>query len=308
VDLVRIRRSACEAPHRVVNRQTENSVTVLAASDYSLVEQVGLGAGTNPQDVAVVGTKVYVATYAGKGLRVFTRGSSTTTEIDLSSDDPDGKPNCSSVYAVGTKVFVACQLADDTDPFFTPRGNCKVYVVDSATNTKTATLTMSTPNPFSLFAQLPAASDHAGDLVIGTVDFANSNSGCLERVTTGATPTAPGCLLTNTELGGFAQHLETSETTGYVVVARADFSGGDIRTFALSNSTLATGFINSLTHAIIDLAVCPSGKVVAMDKGSAAPGSKKGMRVYTGTGVSLTFDPMDITMTHASTWTLACYE
>jgi len=33
------------------------------------------------------------------------RVSHALAEIDLSSDDPDGKPNCESIYAVGTKVY-----------------------------------------------------------------------------------------------------------------------------------------------------------------------------------------------------------
>ena len=44
------------------------------------------------------------------------------------ADDPDGEPNCNSVYRVGNRLYVSCELLD---PSFTPRGPGKVYVIDA---------------------------------------------------------------------------------------------------------------------------------------------------------------------------------
>ena len=38
------------------------------------------------------------------GVPVLTRNSTETHIIDLSADDPDGKPNCNSVFVVGTDL------------------------------------------------------------------------------------------------------------------------------------------------------------------------------------------------------------
>ena len=43
----------------VINR-SDNNITILKASDFSLVEQIATGDNSNPQDVAVVGDKLFV--------------------------------------------------------------------------------------------------------------------------------------------------------------------------------------------------------------------------------------------------------
>ncbi|HEY4055472.1 MAG TPA: hypothetical protein VGM39_02650 [Kofleriaceae bacterium] len=288
----------------VVNRSDGNSLTILKDTDHSLVEMVGTGANSNPQDVAVVGNKVYVAMYEGKGLKTFTRGSSTLAEIDLSADDTDGNPNCSSVYAVGTKVFVACQLKVD-GMLSMDRGPGKVYVVDTATNTKVATLTLSTHNPFSLFEQLPSTSDHASDLIIDSTDF--GSAGCIERITTGATPTAPGCLAQNSAIGGYVSRFDFTQAKAYMVVTGASGTG-NVKTMTLSNSTIDAGQINGASEPIGDVAVCSSGSVVMTEQpGFGAPtDAPNGLLVYSSTGQSQTATPLDIGRVPSSSWSLTC--
>ncbi|HEY4176477.1 MAG TPA: hypothetical protein VGM90_06585 [Kofleriaceae bacterium] len=288
----------------VVNRSDGNSLTILKDTDHSLVEMVGTGANSNPQDVAIVGNKVYVATYEGKGVKTFTRGTSSVTEIDLSADDTDGNPNCSSVYAVGTKVFVACQLKVD-GMLSMDRGPGKVYVIDSATNTKVATLTLSTHNPFSLFEQLPTTSDHAGDLIIDSTDFVSA--GCIERITTGATPTAPGCLVQNSALGGYVSRFDFSQARAYMVVTGASGTG-DVKTMTLSSSTVNAGKINGASEPIGDVAVCSSGSVVMTEQpGFGAPtDAPNGVRIYSGTDQEQTTTPLDIGRVPSSAWSLTC--
>jgi hypothetical protein len=303
----------------VINRNDGNNVTILSANDYSLVEQLATGAGSNPQDVATSGQKVFVALYGAKGLVELTRGSSTITQIDLSADDPDGKPNCASVYRVGGKLFVACQLLDDAN-FFTPRGPGKVYVVDIATRAISTTLTLTTKNPFSLLEQLPSNAAHADDLVIGTVDFAD-NSGCIERITTSGTPTAAGCLVTNTTLGGFAGRLEVfapaftgpvapivPTPTLQVLVPRADFSGGDVKSIELTGDTLLPGIRNTAGQALGDVAFCPGGQMVVAEAPppTAPANTPAGLRIYAG-ATELTTAPVAVGLKPASSRGLICY-
>ncbi len=299
----------------VINR-IENNITILDAHDYSLVEQIMTGASSNPQDVAIDGEKIFVATYAAKGLIELTRGSATVVDIDLSADDPDGKPNCASVYKVGTRLFVTCQLLDDAN-FFTNRGlNGKVYVVDIATRAVLFELDLSTSNPFSLLEHLPEGDE--GDLLVGTVDFrfGNNNAGCIERITTGATPTAAGCMINNTELsGGFASRLELAPPRALdspprllVLVPRADFSGGDVRIVEL-NGTLAADTYNTAGQALGDVAVCPNGHVVVAENPpfGAPANAPQGLRIYVEPKNEATNLAVRIGLKPTSSRGLVCY-
>lgn len=290
----------------VINR-IENNVTILEAGDFSLVEQLGTGDASNPQDVAIDGTKLFIAVYGENGLVEMTRGSSTITPIDLSADDPDGKPNCASIYKVAGKLFVTCQLLDDTNMLANRGLAGKVYVVDIATRAVTNELDLTTSNPFSLLEQLPS-----GDLVVGTVDFrfGNNNAGCIERITTGATPTAAGCLLNNDTLsGGFASRLDVTMSTLFALVPRADFSGGDVRTFDLSTNMLATEPYNTADQALSDVVTCPNGDlVVAENPPFGAPSNApQGLRVYTGAKQEATTNAVGIGLKPSSSRGLVCY-
>jgi hypothetical protein len=308
----------------VVNR-IENNVTILDANDHSLVEQLGTGEASNPQDVAIDGDKLFIATYAAKGLIEMTRGSSTVIDIDLSAADPDGKPNCASVYKVGARLFVTCQLLDDAN-FFTNRGlPGKVYVVDIATRAVTHELDLATSNPFSLLEQIPDSSKHAGDLLVGTVDFrfGNNNAGCIERITTGATPTVAGCMVNNTAMsGGFASRLEialpmTTSPSAHVIpaptlfflVPRADFSGGDVRTLDLVGEELVADTYNNEDQALGDVAACPDGTIVVAENPpfGAPANAPQGLRVYNGARNEATNLAVRIGLKPTSSRGLVCY-
>jgi hypothetical protein len=292
----------------VVNR-IENNVTILDANDFSLVEQLGTGAGSNPQDVAIHNDKLWIPVYGGTGIVQMTRGSSTITPIDLSADDPDGKPNCASIYKVANKLFVTCQLLDNTDMNLPPRGTGKVYVIDVATNVASAELDLATANPFSLLELLPS-----GDLVVGTVDFrfGNNNAGCIERITTGATPGADGCFLDNTMLsGGFASRIAVTATQLLVLVPRADFSGGDVRVVDVNGSTAALQAepYNTAGQALNDVDVCPDGEVVVAENPpfGAPSNAPQGLRLYSGPKTEATTAAVNVGLKPASSHGLVCY-
>jgi DNA-binding beta-propeller fold protein YncE len=261
----------------IVNRSDGNNVTVLDATTLFYVDQIGTGAGSNPQDVAVVGQKLYVPALGTAGVVVGTRGSATTTTIDLATalGDPDGKPDCVSAYAVGTDVYVACDLLDAT---FTPRGNGKVAVIDSTTDTVRTTVTLPAKNPQNLFVRSPMTSAFGGDLLIPTLDFVTTTNGCIVRVSIGATPTA-SCAIQNTDLGGTATHIDVQDGPVPMLwlAVTSDFTDGTLRAFDMQTSSLWTGSVSAGTEAVRDLATCPDGKVVVSDvKGNG------GVRVYDG--------------------------
>ena len=288
----------------IINRVDGNNITILDDQTLALKEQLGTGAGSNPQDVAVRGQKLYVATFGGTGLLVLTRGSAAPVAIDLSADDPDGKPNCNSVYLVGNDAYVSCGLLDNAD-MFKPRGPGKVYVVDTTTNTIKTSLTLGHANPFGVFEQVPAAAPSgAGDLLMPTVVFADG-TGCVERITTGAAPSAPGCLITNTDLGGYASRIAfqiDKEGALLWVAAPTTFPKSDLRAYDMSINSLWAGPLNAANQAIGDLALCPGGELVLADTTMNA----NGLRVYSG-AAELTKAVQPIGLPPSSSHGLVCY-
>ncbi len=289
----------------IVNR-SDGNVTILNDQTLTFEEQLATGAGTNPRDVAVTGQKLYVATFGGKGLVMLTRGQAAVTTIDLSQDDPDGKPNCNSVYLAGSNLYVSCGLLDDTNNFV-PRGPGKVYIVDTATNAIKTTLTLSTKNPIGVFEQIPTGAQHnPGDLLIPTVGVADG-SGCVERITTGATPAPAGCMMTNTDLMGYASRIafqiDVSEGLGITWIATATTPPkAELHAYDIPSSALWPGPLNATGETISDLAVCPHGEVVIADTTTDA----SGLRVYNN-AAELTKAVLPIGLPPSSPHGIVCY-
>lgn len=270
----------------IVNRG-DNNVTILDDDTLALKEQIGTGAGSFAQDVAVAGDKLYVAATGSKGVIVLTRGSTETRVIDLSGDDPDGLPDCNSVYVVGTQLYVACGLLTN----FKATGPGKVYLVDTTTDTPQAglTVTLTHNNPLGWFERFPAGSPRAGDLMIPTVEDFKTAPGCVERVAVGATPASGGCVVDNPALGGYAVRTDgEADGDGQIVWTAVafpkDFSRGELRAFDMSQGALWAGPLNPDTEQVTDVAHCPSGQVVVFDSTFGAPG----LRVYEGTAEKTT--------------------
>jgi hypothetical protein len=277
----------------IVNRAGGNNVTIVRASPLGFVDQFGTGGGSNPQDVAVVGDKLYVPVFdAMGGLRVIDRTTRAVTTISLAQFDPDGAPNCISAYAVGTRVFVACDLFD---PSYVPRGNGKIVVIDTSDDSIETSFDLAFANPFGRFVRSPEGSMFAGDLLIPTVPALTSyTDGCLERVSVGATPATNGCAVTNAALAGYVAAADIAPAGDTLWLAAFAYNGdfstnfGQLRAVDLSNGQLAAP-ISGATPVISSVAACPDGHVLAGDTTFGA----SGVRVYKD-GSELTTAPIDV--------------
>jgi hypothetical protein len=289
----------------IVNRADGNNITILDDQTLALEEQLGTGPSSNPQDVAVVGDKLYAPTYGTAGVTVLTRGSTATSVIDLSADDPDGLPNCESIYLVGRDLYVACQLLDNSQMFLPPRGPGKVYVIDTANDRVRATLTLGHENPISLLEQVPAGAPHGGELLVGTERFDGSNDGCVERIAPGAAPAAPGCLVDNADLGGYASRIAFEADAGGALsffAVPTTFPHADLRALDMSTGMIRSGALNASTEIAADVVVCPGGQIVAADPTMDADG----LRMFQG-GVEKTTAALPIGVPPLSTHGLMCY-
>jgi hypothetical protein len=289
----------------VVNRASGNNVTILKNSDYSLVQQIGTGAGSNPQDVVAIGDKLFVATLGNKGGVIVSRNSTAITEIDLSADDPDGKPNCNSVFLANNKLFFSCGLLDDTNMNLPPRGPGKVYVVNPTTGVVDQTITLTTKNPIALLEEIPAGAAHGGDLLLPTIDF-GTGMGCVERVATAGTPASAGCVVDNSALGGFAFAGRIAFDGPHARIAVSDYPKGNVRDYDLTAGVLGTAAMTSMAQTIVDVAVCPGGEMVVADNPAPPSTAANGLRVYTG-ATEKTTAPIAIGLKPASSHGLACY-
>lgn len=287
----------------VVNRAAGNNVTIFDGATLEVKEQLGTGAGSNPQDVAMYASKLFVPAMGTAGVVVLTRGQATTTTIDLSALDPDGLPDCVSAHRAGNDIYVACELLDEN---FAPRGNGKVVVIDAITETVRTTITLSTPNPFGVFTELPGG---AG-LVIPTFDFVTPTARCLEHVAVGAAPFARGCLVQHADLGGYivrtaVQHLGDLDML-WMVVNNGDFSAERARLWGydLTNGTLWDAPVTPEAQVLTDVAGCPNDLVVVADKTLAA----NGLRVYDGgTIMETTTAPLAVGLRPQSSPAVVCY-
>ncbi|MEO8705141.1 MAG: hypothetical protein ABI867_34120 [Kofleriaceae bacterium] len=289
----------------VVNRAGGNNVTILDAKTFVVKEQLATGAGSNPQDVAVLADKLYVPAFGTAGVVVVTRGSTETTTIDLSSLDPDGQPNCISAFRVLNDVYVACELLDAS---FAARGPGKIAVIDTLTDTMRATITLTNKNPFGVFEQMPE--DQGGDLVIPTVpNFGNLNLGCVERIKTGSAPVKNGCAITNLELGGnYVSRIDFATVAGmpimWMIASNGQFgpaARSALKAWDLEGKSLWPT-LSPETELLVDAVACPGGKVIVADQTTAS----NGLRVYSDTS-EISTAPIAIGLSPNSSHGLVCY-
>ncbi len=269
----------------IINRG-KNNLTVLDAKTLAVKLQISTGAGSNPQDAAVAGNKIYLPALGGKGVVVVTRGMTTTTEINLSALDTDGKPDCVSAIVVGTKLFVACGGLQNFMPTIG-----KIVVIDTATDLQLATFDLPHLNPFGQMVQSPAGSTFAGDVLVSTSpDFTDQTKGCVARFSaTAAMPTA-SCAITNAELGANPSQMAISADGKSLFLTPQAFGGAaPLRRFDLSTGMLAPASLSGAGQIIADVAACPDGRIIAADQKAAA----SGIRIFSLTGEETTA-PLDV--------------
>jgi hypothetical protein len=283
----------------VINRFGGDNVTIVDARTLALVDQLATGAGSNPQDVALVGDTLYVAALGADSLLVIDRTDPDPIgEIDLSTLDDDGFPDCTAVTAVGTRLFVTCGLLDN----FSADVPGKLVVIDTADDSVETSLDLPSRNPSGWLEPVGA------DLYVATVpDYQDYSEGCLVRITTGATPTAT-CAISNDAMDGYLTEVSVAGGVAWGVrfAYDADFNGaGDVVAVDLEGDVIGAP-VDGAGVLAADLTACGDHVFVA-DKAADA----QGIRVYQigGTGlVELTDAPLDIGLPPAFGNGLACMD
>jgi hypothetical protein len=270
----------------ILDRFGGDSVTVLDR-DLNLLGQVTTGTGSNPQDAAIIGTNLYIAALDATGVLVVDLediNGGVTKTIDLSAlDGDDGVPDCASIFAVGTRLYVACQILDrDT---FAPRGIGKVAVIDTTDDSIELTLDLGASNPLARFQSLPG-----GDLVFstapGAIFNATNDAGCLEQISTTGTPSVLGCRSENTTRNSYPSEVVTVGNTVYFVNV-VSFSEA---TILMNNNAGESAAGLSVGTNVGGMTKCPTGHIVVADNTDGA----RGLRVFDEAGTAMNTAPIDV--------------
>ncbi|MEM9488914.1 MAG: hypothetical protein AAGC55_07200 [Myxococcota bacterium] len=283
----------------IVNRFGSDNIVILnvvSGRELQFEGQISTGAGSNPQGVVAVGSKLYVPALGTAGVVVIdTNSPDELGLIDLSElDENDGLPECNTAYLDGTTLYVACGVLDA----FTPVGPGKIAVIDTTTDTLIEAFDMATPNPFGGLVATPD-----GDLLLGTVDFgAGLTSGCIERITLGESPSSAGCLIENKQLGGYAGSYKMGSDGSLYLTVTTGFTEDDpapVLRYDLTEGVLDTTPLNNAGQQISSLTQCPTGEWIVTDRSGAS-----GLRVYSAEWQELTSEQLNIVMPPAGT---ICY-
>ncbi len=243
----------------IVNRLGADNVTIVDLETEQLVAQISTGAGTNPQDVALIGDSLYVCAYESGSIIVLDQSDATAEPslIDISSYDKDGIPNCASIVESGGMLYATLGIIDNE---FTSNGG-EVVVIDPSNNSIATDFSLVNNNPFGLIEVSADDSAFGGDLLVGTTDF--GPNGCIERITPGAAPTSAGCLITNAELGGYVSKLQIQGDSAVAAVSTSFTESKLVR--IAEDGTLTEASITPATQHVTDIAVCPSGDILTND-------------------------------------------
>lgn len=281
----------------LINRQGADNITVVDPASAQLVTQISTGAGTNPQDVAVVGDKLYVCLFNSSDILILDESDAQATPItvDVSSYDADGVPNCSSIIEVGGVVYATFGALDAQ---FTSQAG-KVVVIDPATDTITTDFDLSYKNPLGLMLATRADGPFAGDILVATTEDFGAGVGCVERITTGATPTSGGCLAEAADLGGFVSSISEHDGLAYVLV-NTSFTSSKLISVS-EDGTLGTSSIYPETHYATDFAQCPDGNFIVNDRNAG------NVQLFDLAGNALTDDGLDIGLPPAYSGGLLCF-
>lgn len=143
----------------VVNRLGADNIQWGVRGTKKILGQFTVGRGTNPQDIAVISsTEAYVTRFESKKLlKVNPSNGKPLKEIDLfenadvkdiSSTDPDGKPEMTWMFLKGSKLFILLQRLNSENGF-EPSNKSQIAVLNTKTDRVEEIITLKSTNPIA---------------------------------------------------------------------------------------------------------------------------------------------------------------
>ena len=213
-----------------VNRFTHDNLQRLDPDhDFTTSWQTGVGAGSNPHDVAVLSPeKGYVTRYEPPfdDVAVFDPGGGgveRSIPLESLAGNPDGTPRADRLRLVDDTLFVGLQ---DVDRTFTLFGEAKLAVIDTALDEPVGVIPLGGKNPSSIEA-LRGADERTRLYVALAGIFPGLQQQELSGgvvVVDASQRAVEGVALDDDDVGGNIGALAmASEHLGYVVVSDEDF-------------------------------------------------------------------------------------
>ncbi|MFH0901390.1 MAG: hypothetical protein V2A73_12250 [Pseudomonadota bacterium] len=283
----------------VINRYGGDSIVAIDRANWTVKAELSTGPGSNPQDTAVVGSHVYVATFGLPAVQVFdlAAGNLATAlaTIDLRpyvvGEDDGENPEASSIAVMNGKVLVTLAHLDSG---FSPSGKGTVVVIDTASRTVETSFELANANPLGFVKEVN------GELVTTTAPSLSAGDGCLERITADGKPGPGGCLIENAVLGGYANGIAAGSSGQSFLAVTPGFGKGRLVVLE-QNGTTTT--LSPPERVVTAVAYCDAaGAVVYTD---AAVG---GLRLYDlASHAELWAEPIDIGLPPVYQESLACW-
>lgn len=275
----------------IVNRFLGDSIQVLDPSDgFTTRWQCSTGAGSNPQDIVVLGDKAYVTLYAKAQLLIINPSPAPDCSdfvlgsVDLSAfADDDGIPEMDQMALVNGLLYVSLQRLLN----FAPARQGAVAVIDTATDQVIGGITLTGQNPFAKTKGLSVA---PGDyLVVAQVGNFGITDGGIERVDL-FTGRALGFFVTEAALGGdINDFVLVSDRLGYAVVGAPDFTTSLV-SFDPSAGRVTRTLLSGVEY-VADIELNNRGELFVLDRTFERPG----VRIFRAAdGTELTPEPLDV--------------
>ena len=266
----------------VVNRLGGDNIQAIdPAQGYATRWQCSVENGSNPHDLAFAAPdKAYVTRYERAALLIvdpttgadcagFVRGT-----IDLSPfADGDGLPEMDQAVVVGGRLFVTLQRLDRRN-FFRPTDHSLIVVIDVATDTVVASITLTGTNPFAESAGLTADPATGTLLVTEVGEFARVDDGGVERIDL-ATLTAGGFFVSESDLGGnITDVVIVDDHHAYAIVLDATARSRVVRFDPTTRQLVAT--LVSADDFLVDIDLGPDGETLYLtDRTLRRPGIRR---------------------------------
>lgn len=257
---------------------------------WQVIGEYSVGAGSNPQDIAVVSAeRAYVSRLQQPGLLVVhPLEGDPIEEIDLSGyADADGLAEPSGIYHLDGKVYVLLLRLEN----LTSSGSSTMLVIDGESGTIEEALELSAPNPAGRLRFCEAL----GALVIVEAgEFGDHGDGCVE-VYDPATGDLSGPLVTEQALGGdLVDAVIVSASKGYAIVGETLGAEGNTRvvTFDPGTGTKTDDLIVAEGFDHLALELTPDGaELWVPDRRLDRPG----IRIFdVTTDTEITVEPIDV--------------
>jgi len=257
---------------------------------WQVVGEYSVGAGSNPQDIAVVSPdRAYVSRLQDPALLVVhPLTGDPIDEIDLSAyADADGMAEPAGLYHKDGKVYALLLRLEN----MLAVGSSSLIVIDAASGEIETALELSAPNPAGRLRY----SEGIGALVIVEVGaFGDHGDGCVETYDP-VSGELSGPLISEADLGGdLVDAVIASADTGYAAIGETLGAEGNSRVVAFDPAagTKTADLIVADEFDHLSLELSPAGdELWVPDRRSDRPG----IRIFdAATGIETTTEPIDV--------------